>query len=66
MGRGGALSMLALAFNTVGRAAIGATKAVKNAVGLQAALAAMSGTKLTGLQSVTTALKAMALAVPCI
>ncbi|QRI61823.1 phage tail tape measure protein [Shinella sp. PSBB067] len=64
LGRGGVLSMLALGFNTVGRAAIGASRAVKSAVGLQAALGAMSGMKLTGIQTVTTALKAMALAVP--
>ena len=64
LGRGGVLSMLSIGFNTVGRAAIGASRAVKSAVGLQAALGAMSGMKLTGIQTVTTALKAMALAVP--
>lgn len=64
LGRGGALSMLSLGFNTVGRAAIGATRAVRQAVGLQAALGAMSGQKLTGLQTLATALRAMVFAVP--
>lgn len=64
LGRGGALSMLALGFNTVGRAAIGATRAVRSAVGLQTALGAMSGMRLTGIQTVAVALRAMVFAVP--
>ncbi|TBB53790.1 phage tail tape measure protein [Rhizobium ruizarguesonis] len=64
IGRGGLLSAVALGFNTIGRAAIGATTAVREAVGLQRALGAMSGMKMTGLQTVATALRAMVLAVP--
>jgi phage-related tail protein len=64
IGRGGALSMLSIGFNTVGRAAIGAARAVRQAVGLQTALAGMSGMKMTGLQTISTALKTMVLAVP--
>jgi TP901 family phage tail tape measure protein len=64
LGRGGALSMLALGYNTVGKAAIGATKAMRNAVGLQASLAAMGGMKMTGFQTMATALRGMAMAVP--
>lgn len=63
-GRGGLLSAVSLGFNTIGRAAIGATTAVREAVGLQRALGAMSGMKMTGLQTVATALRAMVLAVP--
>lgn len=64
IGRGGALSMLAFGFNTIGRAAIGATRATQAAVGLQAALAAMSGAKYSGLAKIGTALRAMVFAVP--
>lgn len=64
MGRGGALSMLALGFNTIGKAAIGATRAAKAAVGLQVALGAMSGAKLTGFQTMATALRGVVFAVP--
>jgi len=64
LGRGGALSMLSIGFNSIGRAAIGATQAARSAVALQTALAGMEGTKLTGLQTIGTALKGMALAVP--
>jgi len=66
LGRGGALSMLSIGFNTVGRAAIGAARAARSAVALQTALGAMSGAKLTGLQTVGTALKGMTLAVPVV
>ncbi|NEJ21035.1 phage tail tape measure protein [Rhizobium leguminosarum] len=64
IGRGGLLSAVSLGFNTIGRAAIGATTAVREAVGLQRALGAMSGMKMTGLQTVATALRAMVVAVP--
>ncbi|NTA46865.1 phage tail tape measure protein [Agrobacterium tumefaciens] len=64
LGRGGALSMLALGFNTIGKAAIGATRAAKAAVGLQVALGAMSGAKLTGFQTMATALRGVVFAVP--
>jgi TP901 family phage tail tape measure protein len=64
LGRGGALTMLSIGFNTVGRAAIGASTAVREAVGLQMALGAMSGQKLTGLQTLAISLRAMVFAVP--
>jgi TP901 family phage tail tape measure protein len=64
IGRGGALSMLALGFNTVGKAAIGLKTGAKGMVGLQTALAAMEGQKLSGLGKVGTALRGMALAIP--
>ncbi|GAA4175200.1 phage tail tape measure protein [Shinella granuli] len=64
MGRGGLLSALALGFNTLGRAIIGATTAARNATALQSALAAMSGARYTGLARFTDALKGMALAIP--
>lgn len=64
LGRGGALSLLSLGFNTVGRAAIGAAAAIRSAVALQTALGAMSGMKLTGLQAIGVAIRAMVVAVP--
>lgn len=64
IGRGGALSILSLGFNTLGRAIIGASNAARSAVGLQAALAAMSGARYGGLAKFVDALKGMALAVP--
>ncbi len=64
IGRGGALTMLALGFNTIGRAAIGATVAARSATALQRALAAMQGVQPSRFQTITTALKGMALAVP--
>lgn len=64
IGRGGALSIIALGFNTLGRAIIGATTAARNATALQSALAAMSGARYTGLARFTDALKGMALAIP--
>ncbi|WP_050742989.1 MULTISPECIES: phage tail tape measure protein [unclassified Shinella] len=64
IGRGSVLSVLAFGFNTLGRAIIGATNAAKNATGLQAALAGMSGAKYSRLQKVADGLKAIALAIP--
>lgn len=64
IGRGSVLSVLAFGFNTLGRAIIGATNAAKNATGLQAALAGMSGAKYTRFQKVADGLKAIALAIP--
>lgn len=64
IGRGSVLSALALGFNTLGVAIIGAARAAKNATGLQAALAAMDGAKYGGIARTVDALKAMALAVP--
>lgn len=64
IGRGGLLSALSIGFNTLGRAIIGASNAARSAVGLQAALAAMSGARYGGLAKFVDALKGMALAVP--
>lgn len=64
MGRGGALSLLALGFNTVGRAAIGARTAATSMIGLQAALAGMSGQSVGTLARVSAGLRGIALAVP--
>lgn len=64
LGRGGALSLLSIGFNTVGKSAIGASRAVKGAVGLQTALAAMSGMKMGGLETMLVAIRGIALAVP--
>lgn len=64
VGRGGLLSLTAMGFNSIGRAALGATTAVRSAIALQTALGAMSGAKLTGLQAIGTALRAMVFAVP--
>lgn len=64
IGRGGLLSALSLGFNTLGRAIIGASNAARSAVGLQSALAAMSGARYTGMAKFVDALKGMALAVP--
>lgn len=57
----GALLTAALGITRIGGAA---TAAARNAVALQVALGAMSGQKLTGFQTMTTALRGMALAVP--
>lgn len=64
MGRGGLLSIMAIGFNTVGRAIIGATRAARGATALQTALAAMSGARYSGIAKTVDALKAMALAIP--
>ncbi len=64
LGRGGALSMMALGFNTVGKAAIGAVNGVRGMVAYQAALAAMAGKNYGGLRVAADALKGMALAAP--
>ncbi len=64
LGRGGALSMMALGFNTVGKAAIGAVNGVRGMVAYQGALAAMAGKNYGGLRVAADALKGMALAAP--
>ncbi|WDR05555.1 phage tail tape measure protein [Devosia rhodophyticola] len=64
LGKGGALSLLSIGFNTIGKSAIGASRAAKAAVGLQAALAGMSGVKMGGLETMGVALRGMAMAVP--
>ncbi|OWV79575.1 hypothetical protein ATY77_26675 [Rhizobium sp. R634] len=64
-GRGGLLSMMAIGFNTVGRAAIGATNAFKGMLVYQDALAAMAGAeKLKGFERFSIGLRGIALAVP--
>lgn len=64
LGKGGALAMLSIGFNTVGKSAIGATNAFRNMVAYQSALASMSGTSLSGLQKVGAGLRGVALAIP--
>lgn len=64
VGRGGILSMIALGYNTIGRAAIGAQAAASSMIGLQTALAAMSGQPLGTLGRLRAGLTGIALAVP--
>lgn len=64
LGRGGALSLLSMGFNTVGRAAIGARTAATESIRLQTALAGFSGKRLTALSKVRAALSGLALAIP--
>lgn len=64
LGRGGALSAIALGYNTIGRAAIGARTAASSMIGLQTALAAMAGQPLGTLGRLRAGLTGIALAVP--
>lgn len=64
LGRGGALSLLSIGYRTLGRSIIFASTAAKGAVGLQTALGAMAGMKLTGFQTITTGLRGIAMAIP--
>lgn len=64
LGRGGALSLLSVGYNTLGRSINFASNAAKGAVGLQTSLGAMSGMKLTGFQTITTGLRGIAMAIP--
>lgn len=64
LGKGGALELLSIGFNTVGRAAIGAKVAVSEMLGLQTALAAAQGVKYGGLAMLADGMTALALAVP--
>ncbi|MFO8079875.1 MAG: DUF6362 family protein, partial [Armatimonadota bacterium] len=64
LGRGGVLSLIAAGYNTIGRAAIGARRAATNMIGLQSALAAMSGRPLGTLGRLGAGLKGIAFAVP--
>ena len=65
LGRGGALSMLALGLNTVGRASMRLWGAAAANVAYSSSLKAMSGAgALTGLQRLGAALRGMAFAVP--
>jgi hypothetical protein len=64
LGRGGVLSLIAAGYNTIGRAAIGARAAASSMIGLQSALAAMSGQPLGTLGRLRAGLTGIALAVP--
>jgi len=64
LGRGGVLSLIAAGYNSIGRAAIGARAAASSMIGLQTALAAMSGQPLGTLGLLRAGLTGIALAVP--
>jgi uncharacterized protein YukE len=64
LGRGGVLSLIAAGYNSIGRAAIGARTAASSMIGLQSALAAMSGQPLGTIGRLVAGLKGIALAVP--
>lgn len=64
VGKGGALDLLALGMNTVGRAGARLGGAAREAIALQAALGAMDGKTMTGLQRLGTGLGAAVRAVP--
>jgi len=64
LGRGGALSAIALGYNTIGRAAIGARTAASEMIRLQTALAAMAGQSLGTLDRLRAGLTGIALAIP--
>ncbi len=64
LGRGGVLSLIAAGYNTIGRAAIGARMAASSMIGLQSALAAMSGQPLGTIGRLVAGLKGIALTVP--
>lgn len=64
VGRGGILSMIAMGYNTIGRAAIGARAAASSMIGLQTTLAAMAGQPLGTLGRLRAGLTGIALAVP--
>ena len=64
IGRGGALSLLSLGFNSIGKAAIGARAAATQMIALQTALGAMGGQSLGTLGTIGAGLRGMALAVP--
>jgi TP901 family phage tail tape measure protein len=64
VGRGGVLSLIAAGYNSIGRAAIGARAAASSMIGLQSALAAMSGQPLGTIGRLRAGLTGIALAVP--
>lgn len=64
LGRGGVLALIAAGYNSIGRAAIGARAAARSMIGLQTALAAMSGQPLGTLGRLRAGLTGIALAVP--
>lgn len=60
LGQAGALQALSLAYNTFGKAVMGAQEAVR----LQSSLAAMSGANINALDKLAAGLKGMALSLP--
>lgn len=60
VGKGGALWLMAGAFGAIGRSAAGLTRAAQGSIALQAALAAMDGSKMTGWDKVRAGLSGMA------
>lgn len=65
LGRGGALSLLSIGLNTVGRASMGLHAAAAANIAYTASLARMAGAgSLSGLQRLRAALRGMAFAVP--
>lgn len=64
LGQGGALNLLALGMATVGRAALGASKAARGAMAMRELAGAIGGTNVGAIQKVGAALYGMAAAVP--
>lgn len=64
MGRGGALTALSFAVNTLGGSLMRLKAGASGMIALQTALAGMEGMKMTGLQTAAAGLRGMALAVP--
>jgi TP901 family phage tail tape measure protein len=64
MGRGGALTALSFAVNTLGGSLMRLKTGASGMIALQTALASMEGLKMTGLQTAVAGLRGMALAVP--
>jgi len=65
LGRGGALSLLSIGFNTIGKAAMAASRNAKGMLAYQDALSTMAGAReMRGFERFVAALKGMALAVP--
>jgi len=64
IGKGGALALLALGFNTVGKAAIAAHGAIAGSLGLQAALAAGAGAKFGWMDKLAVSALALVRIVP--
>jgi len=64
MGKGGMLSALSFAVNTLGGSFMRLRDGATGMIALQSALAGMEGLKMTGLQTAAAGLRGMALAVP--
>jgi TP901 family phage tail tape measure protein len=64
MGRGGALTALSFAVNTLGGSLMRLKAGASGMIALQTALAGMEGMKMTGLLTAVAGLRGMALAVP--